>query len=88
MQRPEGEIGLFRSNLTPETASLGEFGRHVFEVRELSRVCHTLYNLRVWMVETEWIELVTPHPIIEPVSLTTASGPNFTRADTIVKALF
>ena len=23
---------------------------------------------RDWMVETEWIELVTPHPVIEPVS--------------------
>jgi hypothetical protein len=43
-------MDLFRSNFTPETARLGEFGRHVFEVAELSRVPYTVYNLRVWVV--------------------------------------
>jgi len=35
-----------------------------------------------WMVETEGTELPTPHPVIEPVSLTSESGTEIFDAET------
>ena len=51
-----------------ETAPTREFGRHVFDITALLRVSVTLYNYRVCVVETIWIELPAPHAGIEPVS--------------------
>jgi hypothetical protein len=53
-------MGSFAPNATAETALIREFGRHVFEIAALSRVSHTLYNLRVWLVGMIWIEPMTP----------------------------
>jgi hypothetical protein len=61
-------MGLFAVNTRAETADIGEFGRHVFEIAALSRASLRRYNLRVWVVGLVWTELTTPHPVIEPVS--------------------
>jgi hypothetical protein len=53
-------MGSFGRNSTPETARIGEFGRRVFEIAELSRVSHTPHNLGVWVVGATGIEPVTP----------------------------
>ena len=55
-------MGSFASIAGAETALTREFGRHVFEIAALLRVSHTLYNHRVWVVETVGFELATPHP--------------------------
>jgi hypothetical protein len=61
-------MGSFASIAGAETALAREFGRHVFEIAALSRVYHTMYNYRVWMVEVVGLKLVTHHPVIKPVS--------------------
>ena len=68
LQRPGGEMGSFGSIAGAETALTRELDRHVFEIAALLRVSLTLYNYRVWVVETVGFELATPHPVIEPVS--------------------
>src|SRR5450755_2724817 len=68
LQRPGGETGSFGSIAGAETALTRVFGRHVFEIAALLRVSQSLYNYRVWMVKTIWIELPAPHAGIEPVS--------------------
>src|ERR1700692_3905292 len=62
------EMGSFAVNARPETTRIREFGRHVFEIAGLSRASLNIYNLRVWVVDTEGIELPTPQPVLETVS--------------------
>jgi hypothetical protein len=62
-----------------------EFGRHVFEIAALLRASHTLYNFRVWVVETIWTKLPTPHAEIEPVSETRARNGIFCCRDRAAK---
>jgi hypothetical protein len=50
LQRPGGEIGRFTPIAGAETALTREFGKHVFEIAEVLRVAHILYNYRVWVV--------------------------------------
>src|SRR5258708_26241365 len=66
LQRPGGEMGSFASIARTETALTSQFGRHAFENAALLRVSHTLYNYRVWMVETIWTKLAAPHAAIGP----------------------
>jgi hypothetical protein len=66
LQRPGGEMGSFASIAGTETALTSQFGRHAFENAALLRVSHTLYNYRVWVVETIWTKLAAPHAGIEP----------------------
>ena len=66
LQRPDGERRSFASNAGAETALPKEFGRHVFDIAELLRVSHALYNFRVWVVETIWTKLPTLHPTVIP----------------------
>ena len=61
-------MGSFGSIARAETALTRDFGRHVFEIAALLRVSHSLYNYRVWVVETVGLKLETHHPVIEPVS--------------------
>jgi len=42
--------------------------KRAHSVAALLRVSQILYNYRVWVVETIWIELPAPHAGIEPVS--------------------
>jgi hypothetical protein len=81
MQRPAAEMASFAAIAGAETAVTREFGRHVFDIAELLRVSNTLYNYRVWVVETEGTELPTPHPVIEPVSDTRVRNGNFRCGD-------
>ena len=53
-------MGRFTPIAGAETALTREFGKHVFEIAELLRVAHNLYNYRVLVVETIWIELPAP----------------------------
>ena len=78
-------MGLFASIAGAETALTREFGRHVFEIAVLLRVSHTLYNYRVWVVETIWTKLPAPHAGIEPVSETRARNGIFRRRDRALK---
>ena len=50
LQRPGGEMGRFTPIAGAETALTREFGKHVFEIAEVLRVAHILYNYRVWVV--------------------------------------
>ena len=77
MQRPGDEMGPFAAIAGAETAPTREFGRHVFEIAALLRVSDILYNYRVWVVETEGIELPTPQPVVEPVSDIRVRNGNF-----------
>jgi hypothetical protein len=43
-------MGRFTPIAGAETALTREFGKHVFEIAELLRVAHILYNYRVWVV--------------------------------------
>jgi hypothetical protein len=43
-------MGRFTPIAGAETALTREFGKHVFEIAELLRVSHILYNYRVWVV--------------------------------------
>jgi hypothetical protein len=43
-------MGRFTSIAGAETALTRESGKHVFEIAELLRVAHNLYNYRVWVV--------------------------------------
>jgi hypothetical protein len=61
LQRPDGKMGRFTPIAGAETALTREFGKHVFEIAELLRVVHILYNYRVWVVVCA--------VICEPVSL-------------------
>ena len=70
-------MGSFGSIAGAETALTKEFGRHVFEIAALLRVSQNLYNYRVCVVETEGIELPTPHPVVEPVSDIRVRNGNF-----------
>ena len=79
-------MGSFASIAGAETALTREFGRHVFEIAALLRVSHTLYNYRVWVVETEGTKLPTPHPVIEPVSGTRVRNGNFRCRDGSAKS--
>ena len=56
-------MGRFTPIAGAETALTREFGKHVFEIAELLRVAHILYNYRVWVVETEGTKLPTPHAV-------------------------
>ena len=60
LQRPGGKMGRFTPIAGAETALTREFGKHVFEIAELLRVSHNLYNYRVWVVGATGIEPVTP----------------------------
>ena len=60
LQRPGGEMGRFTPIAGAETALTREFGKHVFEIAEVLRVAHILYNYRVWVVGATGIEPVTP----------------------------
>jgi hypothetical protein len=53
-------MGRFTPIAGAETALTREFGKHVFEIAELLRVAHILYNYRVWVVGVIGIEPVTP----------------------------
>jgi hypothetical protein len=53
-------MGRFSQIAGAETALTREFAKHVFEIAELLRVAHTLYNYRVWVVEVVGIEPKTP----------------------------
>ena len=74
-------MGSFASIAGTETALTREFGRHVFEIAALSRVSHTLYNYRVWVVEMIWTKLAAPHPVFDLVSAF-ESGTEFFEAET------
>jgi hypothetical protein len=67
-QRQDPELASFALNARAETAVAKKISRHVFDIAELLRVSLTSYNLRVWVVEVVGLELVTHHPVIEPVS--------------------
>jgi hypothetical protein len=43
-------MGRFTPIAGAETALTRESGKHVFEIAELLRVSHNLYNYRVWVV--------------------------------------
>jgi|SRR3982074_2913650 hypothetical protein len=43
-------MGRFTPIAGAETALTREFGKHVFEIAEVLRVAHILYNYRVWVV--------------------------------------
>ena len=77
LQRPGGETGSFGSIAGAETALTREFGRHVFEIAALLRVSRTLYNYRVWVVETIWTKLAAPHAGIEPSLRKSSQERNF-----------
>src|SRR5260370_1150831 len=77
LQRPGGEMGSFASIAGTETALTREFGRHAFENAALLRVSHTLYNYRVWVVETIWTKLAAPHAGIEPSLRKSSQERNF-----------
>ena len=78
-------MGRFTPIAGAETALTREFGKHVFEIAEVLRVAHILYNYRVWVVETIWIELPAPHAGIEPVSETRARNGIFCCRDRAAK---
>jgi len=88
LQRPGGEMGSFASIAGAETALAKEFSRHVFEIAALLRVSQTQYNYRVCVLETEGIELATPHAVVEPVSGTRVRNGIFQCRDGRVKAAF
>ena len=85
MQRPGAEMASFAAIAGAETAPTREFGRHVFDITALLRVSITLYNYRVCVVETIWIELPAPHAGIEPVSETRARNGIFCCRDRAAK---
>jgi hypothetical protein len=68
MQRQGDKIDLFRTHSPAETAQTKKPATHVFDISAGLRVSLTHHNYRVWVVETEGIELAAPHPVIEPVS--------------------
>jgi hypothetical protein len=49
-------MGRFTPIAGAETALTREFGKHVFEIAELLRVSHILYNYRVWVVGAPGLE--------------------------------
>src|SRR6266478_8974187 len=81
LQRPGGETGSFASIGGTETALTSQFGRHAFENAALLRVSHTLYNYRVWVVETIWTKLPAPTQGSNP-SPKLAPGTEFFAAET------